>query len=211
MLLSVKKAFIAFTLAEVLITIAVIGIVAVLTIPALNNQIKDLQYKSAAKKAYAEISQAVALIKQDEGGTLPQTYYTTLALKNALVQKMNVSLNCLPANCINTSSFNPPLNSLYGVASLWYQDDGQFMTTDGMFFGCDVDRDTVAVDVNGYNQGPNSIGKDIFYFKLVNDNIVPMGATGTDFPAPAYCTRSAANGWTQGLGCMFYVLNGIDY
>ena len=37
----------AFTLAEVLITLGIIGIVAAITIPTLINNVQDAQYKTA--------------------------------------------------------------------------------------------------------------------------------------------------------------------
>lgn len=60
----------AFTLAEILITLAIIGIVATLTIPTLVNQIQDAQFKNAAKEAYSKASQIVQQIKADSGGDL---------------------------------------------------------------------------------------------------------------------------------------------
>ena len=60
-----KKA--AFTLAEVLITLAIIGIVAAMTIPTL---IADYQKKATAtkvKKVYAELTQIIRLSEVDNG------------------------------------------------------------------------------------------------------------------------------------------------
>ncbi len=48
----------AFTLAEVLITLGIIGIVASMTLPALINKTKDREFKTAYKKAYSSFSQA---------------------------------------------------------------------------------------------------------------------------------------------------------
>lgn len=49
----VKK---AFTLAEVLVTMAIIGIVAAITLPSLINDYQQKVYKETWKKAYSEIS-----------------------------------------------------------------------------------------------------------------------------------------------------------
>ena len=46
-----KKTFSAFTLAEVLITLGIIGVVAAMTMPTLMNQTQGAQYKTAYKKA----------------------------------------------------------------------------------------------------------------------------------------------------------------
>ena len=50
-----------FTLAEVLITLGIIGVVAAMTMPTLMNQTNGAQYKAAYKKALSAISQAVTL------------------------------------------------------------------------------------------------------------------------------------------------------
>jgi len=50
----------AFTLAEVLITLAIIGVVAALTIPTLMNYAFERQAVSAAKETYSLLSQAIA-------------------------------------------------------------------------------------------------------------------------------------------------------
>ena len=50
-----------FTLAEVLITLGIIGVVAAMTMPTLINQTNGAQYKAAYKKALSALSQAVTL------------------------------------------------------------------------------------------------------------------------------------------------------
>ena len=51
----------AFTLAEVLITLGNIGVVAAMTMPSLMNSTQGAQYKAAYKKALSALSQAVTL------------------------------------------------------------------------------------------------------------------------------------------------------
>ncbi len=55
---TLKAGKLAFTLAETLITLGVIGVVAALTLPALISKYQDLGFKSAYKKAYSEFSQS---------------------------------------------------------------------------------------------------------------------------------------------------------
>ena len=63
----------AFTLAEVLITLAIIGVVAAMTMPTLINNTKGAQFKTAYKKALSVLNQAVvmnlALVDYDFAGT----------------------------------------------------------------------------------------------------------------------------------------------
>ena len=56
-----KKA--AFTLAEVLITLGIIGIVAAMTLPALINNYKEQEIITRVKKTYTTIAQALELVQ----------------------------------------------------------------------------------------------------------------------------------------------------
>ena len=57
----------AFTLAEVLITIGIIGVVAAMTMPALVNQTNRKQDAAKIKKFYSTMSQAVLLAENEYG------------------------------------------------------------------------------------------------------------------------------------------------
>lgn len=59
-----------FTLAEVLITLGIIGIVAAITIPTLMKNTQDNEFKAAWKKEYSVFANATSLIAQDNGGNL---------------------------------------------------------------------------------------------------------------------------------------------
>ena len=59
----------AFTLAEVLITLGIIGVVAAMTIPTLMNNTQNNEFKTAYKKAYAEINQAFMQALQEQSIT----------------------------------------------------------------------------------------------------------------------------------------------
>ena len=62
----------AFTLAEILIALTVIGIVSALTIPNLSKNIQTAQSKTAFKKTLAEINTAIADFTANEGKNLAQ-------------------------------------------------------------------------------------------------------------------------------------------
>lgn len=57
-----------FTLAEVLITLGIIGVVAAMTIPTLMNSTKEKELRVAWKKSYSAISQVVGVVLNEEGG-----------------------------------------------------------------------------------------------------------------------------------------------
>jgi len=59
-----------FTLAEILITITVIGIIAAMTIPAIVNSTSKTQLNAAAKAVTNKLNQAERLIRYENGGTM---------------------------------------------------------------------------------------------------------------------------------------------
>ena len=56
-----------FTLAEVLITLGIVGVVASMTLPTLNNNVQKQTYEAGAKKAYNILSNAVSMYMVDQG------------------------------------------------------------------------------------------------------------------------------------------------
>ena len=83
-----------FTLAEVLITLGIIGVVAAMTMPTLMNSTNGAQYKTAYKKALSVLSQAVvlnvALDDYDLSQTTAATTNDNASLYNLFNNRMNV-------------------------------------------------------------------------------------------------------------------------
>ena len=81
----------AFTLAEVLITLGIIGVVAAMTMPTLINSTQGAQYKTAYKKALSVMSQAVvmniALEDYDLSQTVAGTNTTAASVDGAVSAK----------------------------------------------------------------------------------------------------------------------------
>ena len=69
-----KRCKAAFTLAEVLITLGIIGIIAAMTLPSLINKAEKMILKNQFKKAYSTLTQALLKSEVDIGFT-PQCYY----------------------------------------------------------------------------------------------------------------------------------------
>jgi len=85
-----------FTLAEVLITLGIIGIVAAMTIPTLINQTKHAEYVTALKKASSVLSQAHEQIVADNGdfASALSNATTSTDFANVFVPKLKVAKNC---------------------------------------------------------------------------------------------------------------------
>ena len=84
----------AFTLAEVLITLGIIGVVAAMTMPTLLNSTQGAQYRTAYKKALSVLSQAivlnVALDDYDTSQTVGTATDASASLYKLFTDRMNV-------------------------------------------------------------------------------------------------------------------------
>lgn len=79
-----------FTLAEVLITLGIIGVVAAMTMPTLMNSTQGAQYKAAYKKALSALSQAVTLNMALDEYNFADLDNSTYKLEEMLNNRMNV-------------------------------------------------------------------------------------------------------------------------
>lgn len=82
----IKNRFDAFTLAEVLITLGIVGVVAVLTLPALIQYYQEQVIVSQAKKSYSSLLNAINLMKSEEGGTDYTLIFGTNETKEKMVE-----------------------------------------------------------------------------------------------------------------------------
>ena len=79
-----------FTLAEVLITLGIIGVVAAMTMPTLMNSTQGAQYKAAYKKALSALSQAVVLNVALDDYNFADLDADNYTLRDMLSSRMNV-------------------------------------------------------------------------------------------------------------------------
>lgn len=184
----------AFTMAEILTVIGIIGVVAAILIPPITNNVQEYSWKQAWKKNYSAIAQAYELVKLDEGGDLSQYFDATQnSSATPLFLEMGNYLSTV-ASCpsvggnLKVCGYNKILdNSTYKTLS------GGYIAGDNLFYVQYVLKDganiysrswrrpeaLIWVDVNGYGKKPNTLGKDLFGVVLTKDKIVPMGAKGT--------------------------------
>lgn len=86
----------AFTIAEVLLTLGIISIVAAMTLPTLISKYKEIQFKSAYKKAYSDFSQALqsGLINQEFNRTTNYEEIATIDELNLLKKNFKILTDC---------------------------------------------------------------------------------------------------------------------
>ena len=94
----------AFTLAEVLITLGIIGVVAAMTMPTLMNSTQGAQYKAAYRKALSALSQAVTLNVALDEWNFADADNSTYVLKDMFESRMNVVRSACKTGCAETSN-----------------------------------------------------------------------------------------------------------
>ena len=186
----VNKTKTAFTLAEVLITLVIIGIVAALTIPTAINKYNEEVRKSQFKKLYSTLVQAIYTTEMKDyygyarcnagtNGQVPQTwadcntFYEALA-KNLQVQKVCRG-NAKTEGCVPTYThglqrggceFLLP-SAIETTSYVYVLNNGQLIIA-GVYSGNGSLIPMFMVDING-PKGPNILGKDLFEFGLEKD------------------------------------------
>lgn len=205
----------AFTLAEVLVTLGVIGVVAAMTMPTLMQNHQKSVYVNQLKKTFSVVSQGLeSVMQQDNAVSFKETNLYSLLSKGASigdvaaeVQKyFKVTKSCLGDCGLECQAFNGgdcsgPYVWTYGDAHIY-----TFFLSDGAVVGFYTESShdggvmDIVVDVNG-TKVPNKYGRDIFRFALDEENkVVPwddMGSgecylTGSDGDP---CGSSGDLGW----------------
>lgn len=183
-----------FTLAEVLIVLGIIGVVAALTIPALISNYQKNQTVEKLKKSYTNLCQAIKLSEQDNGPnkdwdwgtdsiTLKQSFDTYWAPYLKIMKYCNTFLDC---------GYKSGTWSTINVGGTGVIVDTASRTTvilaDGVVFsvqalgwsgGVLVPGHAVKFDLNG-SAPPNKVSIDVFYFVL--DPIKGLMPIGYDSP-----------------------------
>jgi prepilin-type N-terminal cleavage/methylation domain-containing protein len=190
-----------FTLAEVLITLSIIGVVAALTIPGIVHDFQETEQKVAWKKAFSMASQAGLALTAEHGGDLSGAFNDADDTKNAhyIVSALEGYMggytrtcfgDCLPTSIDCFSNFKAPNNQSYGVctASVPFAaallKNGMSITVRSPSSGCgtapDWDCFDMWVDINGM-KGPGIVGKDIYSLSITrNGRALPNGWNFTD-------------------------------
>ena len=86
------KFMFAFTLAEVLITLAIVGVVAAMTLPVLINKIQDSQYERARAKILSSVGEAGRLLAVN--GDISSASDAEDFVKNYLSKKLKIVKTC---------------------------------------------------------------------------------------------------------------------
>ena len=205
----------AFTLAEVLVTLMIIGVIAAMTIPGLRKNAEMRELAAGCKKAYASLYQAVDLTQNEIGPVRQWRWNDPDSFLTELKTHMNIMEDCKTKNCLDNNTYYAQSGSSgsWSLANARYikMADGSqivFYTCTGSVKGpCGVESykqdpaDTVYAsffyDVNGPKK-PNTFGYDIFLFNLTKNGILS--------PAGSHDSSDCGTGKGRGLSCTAKVL-----
>ena len=209
----------AFTLAEVLVTLGIIGVVSAMTVPTLMQNHQRKVYVTQLHKVYSEMSQALSLyITEKNAVNLKESRFNTIdGLNDFISSHLKVVKDCGSAvkDCfasqygyINSSTVisggNPTCNRVITLAS------GAILCIDVENGSGSINEDdeqegsttnlkgavaTIEVDVNG-TSGPNIFGRDYFVMFIDNDGTIKDYA----FEEYGLVTDSSKGSYTGAFG-----------
>jgi len=154
----------AFTLAEVLITLGIIGIVASMTIPGLITNYQKHYTVNALKQAYTTLYQAIELANQE---LEPLEVWSDTEFRNTYL---------LPY-LKNATAFN---SNPYKKQILWRDNSGTtsccidgldkncIESSQGYYYCLKNNYQDIWIDLNG-SKGPNRLGRDLFLASIVKN------------------------------------------
>jgi prepilin-type N-terminal cleavage/methylation domain-containing protein len=176
----------AFTLAEVLITLGIIGIIAEITIPTLVQNIQTQSMKAAYKVAYSELAQATVEITTDSSGSLVGVFTDRTTAVNMYSQKLKVIKTCIDPSGNWTCPMSSGLNHIQSVITLA---NGAQIGISAIDTNCNDSSWGLAnfgqnlctefyIDVNG-DKKPNKAGEDYLWIGVApSGKLVPGGSQG---------------------------------
>lgn len=211
----------AFTMAEVLITLGLIGIVAAMTLPTVINNSRNKQLEAAFLKNYSRLYQALDMYYAETGERLT-TRNDNLdgnKVKSVLMKYMPVLVDCglgytdRDTACVSIN--RQVYKTFTGTKFINMEcfDDGQFILTDGsMIFINSIGAcpKNISIDVNGYKKGPNRLGHDLFMFLVYDDGVFPSGEMPDRGWGDMPCSTASTN-YFNGGGCTIKAIYEKDF
>lgn len=188
----------AFTLSEVLLTLAIVGIISALIIPSLLYNVQKEQWVESLKKMYINFNTATNQLLYENSGTLEGNIGNNQSdLLNIFESKLIYSKKCLSntaGNCFpnqvtymlnDHTPFSPGTpGAILNDGSCFYIPNGFRPNCDGTYFvrnGENQMCSQIVVDVNCFKP-PNILGRDVFYLNLTKygfyPHLIPIGNNG---------------------------------
>ncbi len=195
-----KKVF-AFTLAETLIVMGIIGVIAALTLPNLNQSTGNKEKVTKLQKIYSNLEDALGRATVVYGPT--DGWCSGLTDANCIKRHFERITEFMKYSKVCTVS---DACSLFAANS---SDGGERMSetvilSDGSTVGFSHNR-WVIIDVNGTNKGPNKRCEDVFEFPYDSNGFKPTLDKNLDGNDRPYGDPNKCGAWIILNGNMDYL------
>ena len=185
----------AFTLAEVLITLTIVGTIAVLTIPQVMQDYKYKLYTTQLKRVYSDVSNAVEIAKNEEH---TDNFYETKGFSSTSDENhgaryfLETYLRPIKSYACGDDMICPTVDPAPSPDLVYETMEGELIGSAedgnmGLFgqhciqskagatvcggFDSDNNVFTITTDVNGIN-APNTTGRDVFTMFIGPDGLI---------------------------------------
>lgn len=204
----------AFTLAETLITLGIIGIVAAMTLPNLIAKYQEKQYKVTYKKVYSSLNQSLKLAQESDEidfsfGKIGETgAYTAPSGKilKYLSKYYNAKTTCFESNADKCWECDGEAGYLHATEPDW---KGCGKNTDAFIDASGVEyylyspyEFPIVIDVNGHRK-PNQLGRDRFVLRFADSQKPKMLYPDTIDCVRPYIDIEAKGRWCPQGNCFF--------
>jgi len=207
-----KKAL-AFTLAETLIVMGIIGVVAALTIPNLNSSTADKEKIAKLQKIYSNLNDAFGRAEAVYG-PFAEWQDDTFVFFDRMADflKMTKKNEAYP---VTQKDLNGAANMYIALPDYYYiLPDGAVIIGEATSETAIGDNHTmdILIDLDGVNKGAGTYGKDLFIFKaysIENRGIRPLGEDDTN----SNLTNLKNDCFKYGISCSSWVIKygNMDY
>lgn len=185
-----NKKSVAFTLAEILMVMGIIGVVAAITIPNLNKNIGDQERVAKVQTMVADVDQAykIALKKYDDE-------WTTNSYGPRILEFMQTKLTCTTANASNCAPLAYKQRGSVVLTGIPQGVAATFNDGSTILFGGNI----AYIDIDGKG-GYQTLGVDGFFIGFGESGLL-MNGSENDSNVTNYTSWIVKNGNAEYLHC----------
>ncbi|MBQ3311749.1 type II secretion system protein, partial [bacterium] len=215
----------AFTLAETLIVMGIIGVVAALTIPNLNNATDDTYEVAKFKKYYAELAQAHEEMIVNYGPIEEWISGGDERYFNRITEFLKVTKKCDSDDSHKVECVSKDTKRWLDGSTLSRTNKKSAILASGASFGINLNKDCTTktyndrpkdikdncgilyLDIDGPKKGKNTYGIDLFSLRVTMKGLLPSYTTSKYLEYSMYecINQGAACGrWIMDFGNMDY-------
>ena len=189
------RKILAFTLAETLIVMGIIGIVSALTLPNLNSSTGEKEKIAKVKKIYRDLNDAYGRATAVYGPF--ETWFVNDTTDDDRYKRAFERITeFMKISKSNVSNYTATLAD--GTSIIWLEDYSSGGCEPSSYYPAASFCGNIIVDIDGPNKGKNRWGYDKFEFDIMaNGVIMPEGVDSTTGKTACYQSNDEPYGCTR--------------